>query len=57
MGQPKPCPWRMSSKEPLNIGCTINETGYCNKKDCPFVDGYLKRLQDGRYKYAHKPSN
>lgn len=57
MKKPKPCNWRIQAKDPLNNGCTINETGYCNKKDCPFVDGYLKRLRDGRYQYACKPSS
>ena len=41
----KPCNWRIGAQQ-LNAGCTINETGHCTRHACPFVKGYIKRVQD-----------
>lgn len=41
---PKLCNCRIPGKDRINTGCTINESGYCNRPDCPFVQGYANRL-------------
>jgi hypothetical protein len=41
----EPCNWRLPGKDRINTGCTINESGYCNRPDCPFVPGYAGRLE------------
>ena len=39
-----PCIFRINAEDPINNGCTANESGYCHKLDCPFAPGYGKRL-------------
>lgn len=41
----KPCNWRLPAEDVLNAGCVINETGHCTRHDCPFVEGYIKRVR------------
>lgn len=39
------CKFRLPAENPINEGCTGNESGYCQRLDCPFVRGYVNRLK------------
>lgn len=38
------CIFRIHSENPNREGCTGNESGYCQRLDCPFVRGYVNRV-------------